>query len=293
VTATPVGLRLFPCPLRKLVLLPRLLLTTLFHASVFPSPSTLIKDAFSTPLHPQSNGLIERFNCTLGTMLTMYCHSNQREWDLCLQQVLMANISSLNCSTGQTPNKIVFGRDIILPMQACIGPPPTSDVDSDVSPESYVCDLQQQLESIHDIASEVIKTKAVYRKRQYDLYSKKRNFSIGDAVWLFEKVSKPGVCSKLSFHWKGPCLVTKKIDDLVYVVKRSSKQPAKPIHIDRLMKYNSPSTPNGLLMSSYSKLINSNVSTHHLDKTTTIFLKHEVLIQLASLRRRLGIETMA
>jgi hypothetical protein len=193
----------------------------------------------STPLHPQSNGLVERFNRTLATMLTMYCAENQSSWDKYLPQVMLAYRSSINSSTGQTPNKMVFGRDVILPIQACIGLPPTDTLPTGFtdSPEDYVTELRQQLALIHSKAREVLKTKTEYRKRHYDLYARRRSFMMGDHVWVHDPTRRPGICSKLSPRWKGPCLITSKIDDLVYLVKRSAKVKAMPIHIDRLMKY--------------------------------------------------------
>jgi hypothetical protein len=48
---------------------------------------------------------------------------------------------------------------------------------------------------------------------------------------------KIGVCSKLLPKWKEPYIVVRKIDDLIYMVKRSPRQPAKVYHIDRLIPY--------------------------------------------------------
>ncbi|WAR13277.1 hypothetical protein MAR_027457 [Mya arenaria] len=76
--------------------------------------------------------------------------------------------------------------------------------------------------------------------RLYDLHAKKRHLQTGTAVWLYDNSRRHGICSKLSSAWKGPYLVVAKLDDLVYMVKRSPKLPAKPVHIDRLMKYHSP-----------------------------------------------------
>ena len=35
----------------------------------------------TTSFHPQSDGLVERFNKTLETMVSMYVASNQKDWD--------------------------------------------------------------------------------------------------------------------------------------------------------------------------------------------------------------------
>ncbi len=64
-----------------------------------------------------------------------------------------------------------------------------------------------------------------------------RDFKVGQAVWLHDPARRVGVCSKLSDKWKGPYLVTRKLDDLLYLVKRSPKQPAKAFHVDRLLPY--------------------------------------------------------
>ena len=178
----------------------------------------------STAFHPQSNGIVERFNRTLSAMLAMYCSEKQRTWDQFLPQVMLAYRSSVNASTGKTPNQMVFGRDVILPMQACMGLPPqynSLSPDTVSSPTSYVTQLHQQIEVIHQQAQKNLKMKTQYRKRHYDLTAKSRTFSIGEAVWVHAPSRQLGKCSKLSPRWKGHCLITKKIDDLVYMVRMS------------------------------------------------------------------------
>ena len=49
-------------------------------------------------MRPQTNGVTERFNCTLTTMLTMYCIQDQNDWDLYLPQVMMPYRSDVHSS---------------------------------------------------------------------------------------------------------------------------------------------------------------------------------------------------
>ena len=218
---------------------------TCFTSALFKNMCDLLgmKHTLSTLLHPQSNDMVERFNRTLATMLTMYCSANQRSWDQFLPQVLMAYRSSVNTSTQQTPNKMVFGREITLPLQACIGLPPGSGAPDSSTPDDYVVELRSNLEHIHDVARKVLTKKVAYRKRHYDLQAKTRHFQTGDPVWLLDTTRKPGVCSKLRPQWRGPYKLVNKVDDLVYLVKKAEKQAAKPIHVDRLMKFNGSEIP--------------------------------------------------
>ena len=203
-----------------------------------------IDHTMSTPQHPQSNGSVERFNRTLASILTMYCDKNQRNWDLYLPQVMMAYRSSIHSSIGKTPNQMLFGHDIILPFQAGFDlPPPVQPQVEGSIPETYVQSLQQQLEHIHTVARKCLKSKACYRKRHYDLYAKHRSLHVGDSVWVHNSSRKLGICKKLSPQWQGPFLVTKKIDDLVYMIKQTLHSSPKAIHIDRLQKYKGQNIP--------------------------------------------------
>ena len=221
-----------------------------------------IHHTMSSAHRPQSNGIVERFNRTLATMLTMYCSTKQNTWDQFLPQVMMAYRSSIHASTGQTPNKMVFGREVVLPLQAYTGLPPQSNFNCTESEDyqSYVQELKVQLEDVHNQARIHLKKKTQYQKRHYDLQAKRRTFSVGDAVWVHDPSRRLGVCSKLAPQWKGPFIVTKKIDDLIFLVKNSSTATAKAIHIDRLTAYHGTKIP-PWLVSVRNRLMDQQPST--------------------------------
>ena len=66
----------------------------------------------TTPYHPQSDGMVERFNCTLAAMLSAYVSNNQRDWDDQLPYVTMAYCSTEHETTGLSPNMLMFGCEV-------------------------------------------------------------------------------------------------------------------------------------------------------------------------------------
>ena len=57
-----------------------------------------IEKVQTSVMRPQTNGVTERFNCTLATVLTMYCIQDQKYWDLYLPQVMVPYRSYVHSS---------------------------------------------------------------------------------------------------------------------------------------------------------------------------------------------------
>src|SRR5438034_2556904 len=72
-----------------------------------------IKHLFLTPYHPQTNGLVERFNRILCESLAKLSE-NKTEWDRKIFPVLFAYRTSKNATTKMTPFYLTYGRDAIL-----------------------------------------------------------------------------------------------------------------------------------------------------------------------------------
>ena len=69
----------------------------------------------TTPYHPRSDGLVERFNRTLLAMLAMFVSQEHDNWDDLLPFMMLAYNTTVHTTTGFTPYRLVFGDECNLP----------------------------------------------------------------------------------------------------------------------------------------------------------------------------------
>ncbi len=74
-----------------------------------------IKHRLSSPYHPQTNGLVERFNQTLCEKLAKLTEETD-QWNEFVDSVLMAYRTTKHSATGVTPFLLIYGREAILPI---------------------------------------------------------------------------------------------------------------------------------------------------------------------------------
>ena len=74
-----------------------------------------ITHLMSTPYHPQTNGLVERFNRTLIEGLAKTATDHLSEWDRYVAPVLFAYRTSSHATTQISPFFLVYGRNAKLP----------------------------------------------------------------------------------------------------------------------------------------------------------------------------------
>ena len=65
--------------------------------------------------HPQTDGLVEKFNCMLINMISKHTDAGTVEWDQQLQLLLFAYRSMVQESTRESPFFLLYGRDPRLP----------------------------------------------------------------------------------------------------------------------------------------------------------------------------------
>ena len=65
--------------------------------------------------HPQTDGLVERLNRTLKSMLSKVVSKGGEDWDEYLGPALLAYRTAPQASTGQSPFFLLYGRDARLP----------------------------------------------------------------------------------------------------------------------------------------------------------------------------------
>ena len=215
----------------------------------------------TTPYRPQSDGMVERFNRTLTGMLTSFVSSNQKDWDEHIPFIIMAYRSAVHSSTGFTPNMMMMGREIKLPLDLIYGKARESPNES---PNEYVEEITETLERVHEMARSKLKIASEQQKRNYDLKGGKglTSFSEGQLVWYYCPLKQKGLSPKLQMKWHGPCKVKKQISDLLYEIETTTTLHKTPkrvvVHCDKLKPYVSQehnSEPRG--NSSSKNLVNS------------------------------------
>ena len=74
-----------------------------------------IKKINTSGYHPQTDGLVEKFNSTLQSMIAKSTDPSGMEWDKRLPLLLFAYRSIVQESTRESPFFLVYGRDPRLP----------------------------------------------------------------------------------------------------------------------------------------------------------------------------------
>uniref|UniRef100_A0A096MCA9 Integrase catalytic domain-containing protein n=1 Tax=Poecilia formosa TaxID=48698 RepID=A0A096MCA9_POEFO len=200
-----------------------------------------IQKTRTTPLRPQSDGLVERLHRTLGQQLAILTAEHQRDWDEHLPLVLMACRSAVQDSTTCTPSLLMLGRELRTPAELSFGRPP--DAPAVPAGPEYARKLQDRLEIAHAFARRQQEQAGVRQKRNYDVRAKGRHFTAGELVWVYNPRRKKGRCPKLDSQWVGPCRVLERMGEVVYRVQMPHNRRRLALHRDRLAPYQGRAAP--------------------------------------------------
>ena len=206
----------------------------------------------TTPYHPQSDGLVERFNRTLRMLLTVRMNQVPPDiWDDELPMVMLAYRSSVQESTGFTPFRLMFGREVQLPVDIIYGGGPApGETHSD-----YVAQLSERLQKAYQLVRDHLRATQRYQKQYYDRKATGGRYQPGDLVWLYSPAVPKRSCPKFHRPWKGPYRVLKVLSDVTYRIQLVDHQQGRRdrrrrhrvvVHFNRLKpccEQNIPQTP--------------------------------------------------
>ncbi|CAI5671513.1 unnamed protein product [Oreochromis niloticus] len=195
-----------------------------------------VRKTRTTPLHPQSDGLVERFNRTLATQLAILTSQHQRDWDQHLPLVLWAYRTAVQESSQCTPAALMFGRELRTPVDLVFGAPPEPEIAG--GPEmDYFRRLRERLHTVHQLARRTLEDAGARQKRAYDTRAHGPMLGAGDRVWVFCPQRKRGLTPKLMSHWQGPGEILEQLSEVVFRVRMPGRRRRVVLHKDRLAPY--------------------------------------------------------
>jgi len=192
-----------------------------------------IKKTRTTPLHPQSNG-VERQHQTIVNYLAKFISENQRDWDRWIGLCLLAYRSARHETTKISPAEMCFGRELKLPIDLLRGVP---SQERKFKENMYVSELREKLNGLHAKVRQQIDLRSQRVKALYDRKARRIVFEKGHRVWLFNPRRDKGKAPKLQSNWEGPYEVVRRLNDVVYCIRKSGRHKNKIVHLDRLAPF--------------------------------------------------------
>ena len=190
----------------------------------------------TTPYHPQTDGLVERFNQTLKTMLRKVATKEVRDWDKLIPYILFAYREVPQASTGFLPFELLYGRNVRGPLDVLRESWEASKPEDD-NIVSYVLLTREKPMKMKELVQDNLAQAQERQKNWYDRNARVRKFLPGDQVLVL----LPTATSKLLAQWQRPYEVLKRIGKVDYIIDMHDRRKRKRIfHVNMLRKFHVP-----------------------------------------------------
>ena len=186
----------------------------------------------TTPWHPQSDGMIERFNRTIETLLRQTVNKNQKDWDDQLSYCCAAYRSSIHSTTEFTPNELMLGRNLPMPNHL-IQPVP----EKWNSLSEYNQNLAKKLQHAQEQTRVNNRRNVKHYQNQYNKKSWQRDLRVGNWVWLNNFTRRTGLSPKLQVQWETePYEIIQFLSEVVVKIKKWNGRKLRVVHLNKVKK---------------------------------------------------------
>jgi len=182
-----------------------------------------IQKTRTTPYHPQGDGMTERANRTLLTMLRTACLRSAGQWEKHLPMLLFAYRTTRHQATGYSPFELMFGRtppglDNFAERAVCFG----------TTPSAHLQSLSETMTEFREMvdAHTAQSAEEAQRHRRFQLPPE---YSPGDPVWLWDNNPR----HKLAPRWLGGWRVDTMLGPVTVRIANDAGH-RKVVHIDKL-----------------------------------------------------------
>ena len=200
----------------------------------------------TTAYHPQSNGLVERFQQSLLNMLRANIQKNHHDWDKYLPTCLFAYNTAIQESSGFSPFYLQFGRHPVLPLDLEIGNPfrvvqPVTGNWLQNWKKEFVFAREQATENL----KKAQQTQEIEYNKQKNVFRNQTQYNIDDYVWLHYDLSRRTGNRKFLPEWQGPfqILGLKDQGNLVLNFGKNGQIKTKVVSTNRVIKFKPSDVP--------------------------------------------------
>ena len=188
--------------------------------------------------HPQTDGLVERFNKTLKSMLRKLVETDGKDWDKLLPYVLFAIREVPQSSTGFSPFELLYGRR----------PRGLLDLAKETWEQQpsrhrtlveHVEQMSARMEQVWPMVRTHMEAVQKEQSRLYNRGAQVREFKPGDKVMVLVPTTE---CKFLA-KWHGPYEVREKVGPVNYRVSQPGRRHLTQIYHINLLKQWRESVP--------------------------------------------------
>ena len=168
-----------------------------------------IKNYYSSPTHPQSNGQAEVTIRTLKAALKTKLEDLKGSWVEYLPEVLWAYRMTQKSATRETPFALAFGTEAVAPVEVGIKSPRVELASEEQNDEA----LGLNLELLDERREQVLQRIKEYQRKTARYYNKRvkpRSYVPGDFVLKKLLPTRKNLAhGKLSPNWEGPYIISR------------------------------------------------------------------------------------
>ena len=187
-----------------------------------------------TSYRPSGNGRCEIINKTLHALMGRVVADNQRDWSTWLPFCALAYNTTRHESTGQSPYRLMYGREVLIPLDLLLGGKPLPE---EVDYCEYVEQVDRQMRDMFEVVQDHQDKQVERMKRYYNVGVKPKTFQPNDLVYYYYPRKYVGRTPKWNRVYADVYLVEKRINDAVYVIRKSPNSRQVVANVDKLKSY--------------------------------------------------------
>ncbi|KAM1151574.1 hypothetical protein EV1_033957 [Malus domestica] len=188
----------------------------------------------SSMYHAPANGLAEAFNKTLCNLLKKVIGRTKKDWHERIGEALWAYRTTYRTPTQATPYSLVYGVEVVLPLESQILSLRMAIQESLTDEENAKLRLQE-LEALDEKRLEAQQHLECYQARISKAFNKKvlpRSFQMGDLVLSLRRpiITTHKTKSKFTLKWDGPYIIQEVYTNGAYLIMAEDGLKIGPIN---------------------------------------------------------------